>query len=50
MADCKEIDILLEVNILQGHTAPIMYLVMSSDREFIASYSVDKQIRIWGVI
>ncbi|MHC5734552.1 WD40 repeat domain-containing protein [Nostoc sp.] len=34
---------------LQGHTAPIGYVAMSSDREFIASYSIDRTIKIWGV-
>lgn len=37
------------LNILQGHTAPIIYLALSSDREFIASYSEDKVIKIWGI-
>ncbi|MFW9257417.1 WD40 repeat domain-containing protein [Nostoc sp. CALU 546] len=34
---------------LQGHTAPISYVAMSSDRNFIASYSIDRTIKIWGV-
>lgn len=34
---------------LQGHTAPIAYVAMSSDRNFIASYSIDRTIKIWGV-
>lgn len=38
------------LNILLGHTAPIMYLAMSSDKEFIASYSCDKKIKIWGIV
>lgn len=33
----------------EGHTAPVVYLAMSSDREFIASYSIDKSIKIWGI-
>ncbi|MBN3872510.1 WD40 repeat domain-containing protein [Nostoc sp. JL33] len=35
--------------ILRGHTAPIGYVAMSSDRNFIASYSIDRTIKIWGV-
>lgn len=38
-----------QLNILQGHTAPIIYIAISKDREFIASYSCDKQIKIWGI-
>lgn len=34
---------------LKGHTAPIGYLPMSSDREFLASYSTNTSIRIWGI-
>ena len=34
---------------LQEHDAPIAYLALSEDREFIASYSIDRQIRIWGI-
>jgi WD40 repeat protein len=34
---------------LQGHTAPIDFVVMSRDREFIASYSIDRAIKIWGI-
>ena len=38
------------VNILRGHNAPIMHLAVSEDREFIASYSSDKTIKIWGIV
>ena len=34
---------------LTGHKAPIAYLTLSEDYEFIASYSTDKQIKIWGI-
>ncbi len=34
---------------LKGHTAPIGYIAMSSDREFIASYSTDTSIRVWAI-
>lgn len=37
------------LNTLQGHTSPILYLALSSDREFIASYSNDNYIKIWGI-
>ncbi len=32
---------------LTGHNAPIAYITLSEDYEFIASYSVDRQIKIW---
>ncbi|WP_319421519.1 hypothetical protein [Pleurocapsa sp. FMAR1] len=35
---------------LRGHDAPVAYLALSSDREFIASYSIDRQIKIWGIL
>ncbi len=38
-----------KIHTLEGHTAPIVYLAMSSDREFIASYSIDRSIKIWGI-
>ena len=38
-----------KTSILKGHTSPIGYLAMSSHREFIASYSTDSSIRIWGI-
>ena len=34
---------------LQGHDAPIAYLALSEDRQFLASYSTDRQIKIWGI-
>ena len=34
---------------LTGHNAPIAHLTLSEDYEFIASYSVDRQIKIWGM-
>lgn len=34
---------------LIGHNAPIAYLTLSTDYEFIASYSIDRQIKIWGI-
>ena len=34
---------------LTGHKAPTAYLTLSEDYEFIASYSTDKQIKIWGI-
>lgn len=34
---------------LRGHNAPIAYLTLSEDYEFIASYSTDRQIKIWGI-
>lgn len=34
---------------LQGHNAAIAYLALSSDREFVTSYSIDRQIKIWGI-
>ena len=34
---------------LTGHNAPIAYLTLSEDYEFIASYSTDRQIKIWGI-
>ena len=37
------------LNILQGHTAPIIYLALSGDREFLASYSEAMVIKIWGI-
>jgi len=39
----------IKLGILQGHTAPIAYVAISSDRNFIASYSIDRTIKIWGV-
>ncbi|MBW4558481.1 MAG: hypothetical protein KME59_21655 [Trichormus sp. ATA11-4-KO1] len=36
--------------ILQGHSAPIAYIAMSNDYEFIASYSIDRSIKIWGLV
>ena len=33
---------------LQGHNAPIAFLALSEDR-FLASYSIDRQIKIWGI-
>jgi WD40 repeat protein len=38
-----------ELCILRGHGSPIAHITMSFDREFIASYSIDGTIRIWGV-
>jgi WD40 repeat protein len=38
-----------ELCTLQDHSAPIIYVAMSSDREFIASYSADRSIKIWGI-
>lgn len=38
-----------ELSKLTGHNAPIVYLTLSEDYEFIASYSVDRQIKIWGM-
>lgn len=38
-----------QLQVLQGHTAPIAYMAMSDDREFVASYSIDRAIKIWGV-
>ncbi len=35
---------------LQGHTAPIAYIAMSNDYEFIASYSINRSIKIWGLV
>jgi WD40 repeat protein len=32
-----------------GHGSPIAHITMSIDPEFIASYSIDGTIRIWGV-
>ncbi|WP_375510103.1 WD40 repeat domain-containing protein [uncultured Nostoc sp.] len=34
---------------LQSHTAPIGYVAMSSNCEFIASYSIDRKIKVWAV-
>ena len=34
---------------LTGHNAPISYLTLSTDYEFIASYSTNRQIKIWGM-
>ena len=34
---------------LTGHNAPIAYLSLSKNYEFIASYSTDRQINIWGM-
>ena len=34
---------------LTRHKAPIAYLALSEDYEFIASYSTDRQIKIWGI-
>ena len=34
---------------LQGHDAPVAYLALSEDRQFLASYSTDRQIKIWGI-
>ncbi|WP_416212051.1 hypothetical protein [Nostoc sp. ChiVER01] len=34
---------------MQGHTTPIGYVAMSSDHNFIASHSIDRTIKIWGV-
>lgn len=34
---------------LTGHNAPIAYLTLSEDYEFIASYSTDRQIKIWAI-
>ena len=34
---------------LQGHDAPIAFLALSEDRQFLASYSIDRQIKIWGI-
>jgi WD40 repeat protein len=38
-----------ELCILQSHRSQILHITMSLDREFIASYSIDGTIRIWGV-
>jgi WD40 repeat protein len=35
---------------LEGHAATIGSIALSSDREFIASYSFDGSIRIWGLL
>ena len=35
--------------VLQGHNAPVAYPALSSDREFIASYSIDREIKIWRI-
>ena len=37
------------LNILQGHTAPISHLAMSTDRKFIASYDQENTIKVWGI-
>ena len=34
---------------LVGHTAPIGGIAISLDREFIATYSTDHSIKIWGI-
>ena len=34
---------------LQGHKAPVAYLALSEDRQFLASYSTDRKIKIWGI-
>ena len=34
---------------LKGHTSPIGYLAVSSDRKFLANYNTDTSIRIWGI-
>lgn len=38
-----------ELVTLQGHDAPIAYLALSEDRQFLASYSIDRQIKIWAI-
>lgn len=38
-----------ELCTLRGHESPIAHITMSLDREFVASYSIDGTIRIWGV-
>lgn len=35
-----------QLQVLQGHTAPIAYMAMSDDREFVASYSIDRVIKL----
>jgi WD40 repeat protein len=44
-----DVHIKKELCILRGHSSPIAHITMSLDREFIASYSIDGTIRIWGV-
>ena len=34
---------------LQGHNAPVAFLALSEARQFLASYSTDRQIKIWGI-
>ena len=34
---------------LQGHEAPVAYLALSEDRQFLASYSTDRKIKIWAI-
>ena len=38
-----------ELGRLVGHTAPIGGITISLDREFIATYSTDHSIKIWGI-
>lgn len=34
---------------LRGHEASVVYLALSEDRQFLASYSIDRQIKIWAI-
>ena len=38
-----------ELVTLQGHKTAIAYLALSEDRQFLASYSIDRQIKIWAI-
>jgi WD40 repeat protein len=38
-----------KLSTLQGHSNFISHISLSRDREFIASYSIDETIKIWGI-
>jgi hypothetical protein len=44
-----DLDIEREVCRLTGHTEPIRFITISEDREFIATYSQNHLIKIWGI-
>ena len=43
----RDLDAERKLVTLQGHEAAIAYLALSEDRQFLASYSTDRQIKIW---
>jgi WD40 repeat protein len=44
-----DLEIDREVCKLTGHTEPIRFITISEDREFVATYSENHSIKIWGI-